>query len=226
MILTLEYLRDRHTFWIDRIAGAGIWEAERFAPVELSIRPVAKRYHALFRRKCRVAGKRSKISDAIVIYRQGVDTTIPEADSLLVHEMIHQYIAQNSIRDTSPHGKIFRAYMTAINKAFPRELRITVSSAVLRQTGRGPVARPLLIIQRREDEYYLCLLEKSKRDFFMQQARRMKSNGEIIDAWLCESDDRYFDTVGACRTVLHGRRFTAEQLNAFCIRYNIHRNAL
>ena len=35
MELTVEYLRQRHAYWIERLAYAGIWEANKFKPVIL-----------------------------------------------------------------------------------------------------------------------------------------------------------------------------------------------
>ena len=44
---------------------------------------------------------------------------LPEAewDSVIVHEMIHLYIASNNLKDTSTHGKIFRKMMEELNKS-------------------------------------------------------------------------------------------------------------
>lgn len=38
MELTVGYLRQRHAFWIERLVDAGIWDADKFKPVELVVR--------------------------------------------------------------------------------------------------------------------------------------------------------------------------------------------
>lgn len=47
------------------------------------------------------------------------------ADDILIHEMIHYYIAFCGIRDTSPHGTAFRRIMGDINRKFARNVRIS-----------------------------------------------------------------------------------------------------
>ena len=44
---------------------------------------------------------------------------------LLVHEMIHYYIAVNQLRDTSTHGRLFRQEMKRINAEGNRHITIS-----------------------------------------------------------------------------------------------------
>lgn len=48
-----------------------------------------------------------------------------ELDDVLIHEMIHYYIAWNGIKDSSAHGKVFRKWMTAINAIHHRNITIS-----------------------------------------------------------------------------------------------------
>ena len=52
---------------------------------------------------------------------------LPEAEieDTLIHEMIHYWIALEGLRDTSTHGKIFRAKMKEINALHGRHLTIS-----------------------------------------------------------------------------------------------------
>ena len=43
----------------------------------------------------------------------------------ILHEMIHYYIAYNQLRDTSTHGKLFRAEMKRINAEGNRHITIS-----------------------------------------------------------------------------------------------------
>ncbi len=47
-----------------------------------------------------------------------------ELEDVIIHEMIHYYILFNKMRDTSPHGKIFRKMMNDINESSNRNIRI------------------------------------------------------------------------------------------------------
>lgn len=48
-----------------------------------------------------------------------------QLDDVIIHEMIHYYIAFKGIRDSSPHGKIFRQMMKDINERFGRNIVIS-----------------------------------------------------------------------------------------------------
>lgn len=56
----------------------------------------------------------------------GFDMPEKEWEDVVIHEMIHLYIAHNGIKDTSSHGPAFRKKMAEINRGFNR--RITVSA--------------------------------------------------------------------------------------------------
>lgn len=126
MELTVEYLRQRHAYWIERLADAGIWEADKFKPVELVVRERCKSYVGLFHRKWIKVNVRRRLRDRIIIYRKSADMTVKEIDDTLVHEMIHQYIFQNDLPDSSTHDRLFKDFMQRINAAFPQELKISI----------------------------------------------------------------------------------------------------
>lgn len=127
MKLTKEYLEVRHAYWKERLDKGGIWDAGKFGKVTLVVRPACKSYNGMFiRRYLKVKGER-KLTDRIFIYEKVEDFEEKFLDSILVHEMIHQYIIQNKIKDSSPHGKIFREYMKRINERYGEELRIKIS---------------------------------------------------------------------------------------------------
>ena len=55
---------------------------------------------------------------------------LPEAEveDTLIHEMIHYWIALEGIKDSSTHGKVFRAKMQEINGRYGRHLTISHKS--------------------------------------------------------------------------------------------------
>lgn len=220
-MLTEEYLRERHSEWIGWIADAGIWEAKKFKSVNILVRPRSKNYHGLFRRKYIRRGLFRRYEDCIILYRNTVEETQLEIDSTLVHEMIHQYIFQNNIRDTSAHGKVFREFMHRINNAFPDSLHITISSKRQHVKGPGRTIHKLILLIFENGECYCCHIQPSRVEAFMRLIAHNKKSWQLKSYQLCESNDSYFDSVRSCRTRLHGIRIAEEQLTEFCKEYRL-----
>ena len=83
MILTTDYIKERHRYWRYRIFDEGMWDVVKFEPVEFEVRPRSKTYNALFHRKM----IRRKPVDKIIIYRNFPDMSGKYVDSLIVHEI-------------------------------------------------------------------------------------------------------------------------------------------
>lgn len=49
-------------------------------------------------------------------------------EDVVIHEMIHYHIAYNGLRDTSPHGILFRTMMRDINARFGRHIAVSARS--------------------------------------------------------------------------------------------------
>lgn len=52
------------------------------------------------------------------------DLTPQELEDVVIHEMIHYYIALSNLRDTSAHGDTFRSIMDTINRKYDRHIRV------------------------------------------------------------------------------------------------------
>ena len=229
MELSVEYLRGRHAYWKGRIAEAGIWEADGFRSVDFAVREPGKSYEGLFQRKyitsktrLRMAdGVNGRFYDRIIIYRRSEHRSVREIDEILVHEMIHQYIIQNSIPDTSNHGRTFKDYMLRINKTFPDELNITVRGKAPIATGPGSKTHQLIVVSMYDGTCYCCRIMPAKLPQFLKLVMKNKKAGEFKDYMHCESDDMYFNSIRACRTRLHGLRLQLADLAAFCKKYNL-----
>lgn len=48
-----------------------------------------------------------------------------EWDDVIVHEMIHLYIASNNFRDTSAHGRLFREMMDRMNRKYGMHMAVS-----------------------------------------------------------------------------------------------------
>lgn len=127
--------------------------------------------------------------------------------STLLHEMIHYYIMYKGKRDTSPHGKLFRAWMEHLNR---QGWNIMVSS--------NP--KNLKTFQTKEDEQFLLLLIKLKDDRRMLTVvnpnyrkyleRQIAVSRYVAEFhWMVSKDKRF--TVWSKARSLRGKRITAAE---------------
>ena len=62
-----------------------------------------------------------------------IDLPEREVEDTLLHEMIHLYIASKQLKDTSPHGRLFRRLMADINRRYDRHIAISHSRTAAEQ---------------------------------------------------------------------------------------------
>lgn len=53
-----------------------------------------------------------------------IDLEPAEIEDTLIHEMIHYYIMLNHVKDTGPHGDVFKRMMTEINSKYGRRISV------------------------------------------------------------------------------------------------------
>lgn len=215
MELKCEYLEDRHRYWKDRIGDAGIWNADKFRPVKFIVRKRSKTYDGFFCRKRVVVGSKCGWEDKIIIYQQYTDITTREIDDTLVHEMIHQYIFQNDLKDSRTHGSTFKDFMCKINRAFQGELTLMVSGGNMERRGPGNILHKLIIVHRENGSNLCCKVNPNKADMFMSLIREHKDEWKVRKYELCESNDMYFDSLTTCTRRLHGVRMDEAELVVF-----------
>lgn len=220
MKLSLDYLRTRHEFWKRTIGDAEIWNPSLFQSVTLKIRKNHREYNALFHR--RWSSKMKRIEDSIIIYNKVEDFDSVYLDSLLVHEMIHQYLIQNKLGEKRPHGKTFKEMMDKINSAFPGQLNIQVKSSNpnVSKIGSGPINHTLLMIVK-EKFGYCCVIHPKKIAKFNDIARTLKNRKQIKNYSWAQSNDCYFNNFSRCMKVLHGEVITLTNFKEYCSLHNI-----
>lgn len=223
MKLSLEYLKQRHDYWIGRIGNTGIWNPLCFLPVGLVIRKDCKSYNGMFQRKVRFKAGKREITDKIIIYNKVEDFDPKFLDSVLVHEMIHQYIIQNEIKDTRTHGRVFSGYMKRINEAFSGELQISVRdrNPGIPMKGAGDKVHNLLLMQYHNLKWFIAVINPSKIGFFEEMIRRYGKRWDIKTYFWAESDDVYFNNYRRCTRSLHGVKKTQAEMVKFCKEYRV-----
>lgn len=61
-------------------------------------------------------------------FSTGFDLSQEELEDVVIHEMIHYYIAFRRLRDTSVHGETFRSIMDTINRKYGRHISVRYHS--------------------------------------------------------------------------------------------------
>ena len=220
--LTIAYLQERHRYWVERIAEARVWEKRRFRAVMFAVRPHAKSYRGMFHRKTIKTGLFGrKTLDTIVIYQQTSGLDLHEIDNVLVHEMIHQYIIQNNLRDSSSHGHLFRGFMDRINRIFTGELHITVRHRAESSEGQGDKLHTLIMLQKTDGKYFCCKVNPKRVGWFGAELDRNGASWGITGYKVYTSDNVYFDSLPACRSRLSGLPVAPADLSNFLTRYNL-----
>lgn len=96
------------------------------------------------------------------------DLAPAELEDIIIHEMIHYYIWYNGLRDTSPHGRLFRGMMNAINTRHVRH--ITVRHALSAESRASDC--------KRKNHYILYTRWRDGREGFTRMART-----RIFEMW-------------------------------------------
>lgn len=76
------------------------------------------------------------------------DLPEPEIEDIIIHEMIHYYILSHQMRDTSPHGQLFKQMMNDINQRHKRHITISRRSSPTEQN-----------LDQQARLHYLCVAE-------------------------------------------------------------------
>ena len=109
------------------------------------------------------------------------DMTDRQAKSVLLHEMIHYIIGFTGLKDTAPHGIVFRGMMDNLNRKYGWDIRVMTSTkgwkvsewAEERQKAKGPQIYLMLAIEMQDGKHYLSRVNPSF-------ARRIESKLALV----------------------------------------------
>lgn len=130
-----------------------------------------------------------------------------EVQTVLLHEMIHYYIHYHKLRDTSPHGRLFKQIMCAINAAGGWGISVTKNTHLL---------HPAQV--RNKQRYVLAAITADGRHFMSVVNGRYVTRVESLIAgsstlkwhkWY-KTNMPMFGTYSEVRS-LRGRKMTAEE---------------
>lgn len=123
MIVTEEYARRKFREYNGLIFGGRLPEIA----IQLSrSRKCAGMYVRSFERR----GWRKVYTGESLRFSVVFDLEPAELDDVIIHEMIHYYIAWAGIRDTGPHGREFLRIMNGINARYGRHVSVSSHEAL------------------------------------------------------------------------------------------------
>lgn len=155
---------------------------------------------------------RTKLYDFKLFMSTYYDMTDRQAKSVLLHEMIHYIIGFTSLKDTAPHGIVFRGMMDNLNRKYGWDIRVMTSTkgwkvserVEERQKAKGPQTYLMLAIEMQDGKHYLSRVNPSF-------ARRIESKLSLVrelrsHRWYT-TQEPYFEDYPQVRS-LRGRRIS------------------
>lgn len=152
---------------------------------------------------------RTKLYDFTISLSNYYDQTEHQFQSVLLHEMIHLSIAVSGVKDTSPHGVVFRGLMQRLNRdGWDIQIMTKTRDYTKAYTGTATVIAQYIVLalEMNDGKRFLSSVNpKFVRDI-NQQLRTIPQISHF--AWFTTSD-RWFEAMPKVRS-LRGRRVTAE----------------
>lgn len=155
---------------------------------------------------------RTKLYDFKLSMSTYYDMTDRQAKSVLLHEMIHYIIGFTGLKDTAPHGIVFRGMMDNLNRKYGWDIRVMTSTkgwkvsewAEERQKAKGLQIYLMLAIEMQDGKHYLSRVNPSF-------ARRIESKLALVrelrsHRWYT-THEPYFEDYPQVRS-LRGRRIS------------------
>ena len=152
---------------------------------------------------------RTKLYDFTISLSNYYDQTEHQFQSVLLHEMIHLSIAVSGVKDTSPHGVVFRGLMQRLNRdGWDIQIMTKTRDYTKAYTGSATVIAQYIVLALEMNDgkrFLSSVTPKFVRDI-NQQLRTIPQISHY--AWFTTSD-RWFESMPKVRS-LRGRRVTAE----------------
>ncbi len=128
--------------------------------------------------------------------------------NVLLHEMIHLSIAASGVKDTSPHGVVFRGLMSRLNRE-GWDIHVTTRMEGIKKayTGSKTIIRQYLVlaIETANDKRYLSSVNPR---FAREINARIHAVKEVTAAKWYTTDNRWFENMPRVRS-LRGRAVDA-----------------
>ncbi len=155
---------------------------------------------------------RTKLYDFKLSMSTYYDMTDKQAKSVLLHEMIHYIIGYTGLKDTAPHGVVFRGMMDRLNRKHGWDIRVMTSTkgwkvsetVVARKKAAGPQTYLILAVELKDGKHFLSRVSPR---FARSLERQLLTAKEVSSHNWYTTQESYFADFPQVRS-LRGRRIT------------------
>ena len=155
---------------------------------------------------------RTKLYDFKLSMSTYYDITEQQAKSVLLHEMIHYIIGYTGLKDTSPHGVVFRGMMDNLNRKYGWDIRVMTSTkgwkvseqVAEKKKAKGPQTYLMLAIELKDGKFYLSRVNPG---FARRIEKQLPMVRELRSHRWYTTQESYFEDYPQVRS-LRGRRIT------------------
>lgn len=153
---------------------------------------------------------RTKIYDFKLSMSTYYDMTDKQAKSVLLHEMIHYIIGYTGLKDTAPHGVVFRGMMDNLNRKHGWDIRVMTSTkgwkvsekVEARKKAAGPQTYLILAVELKDGKHFLSRVSPR---FARSLERQLLKAKEVSSYSWYTTQESYFEDFPQVRS-LRGRR--------------------
>ena len=155
---------------------------------------------------------RTKLYDFKLSMSTYYDMTEQQAKSVLLHEMIHYIIGYTGLKDTAPHGVVFRGMMDNLNRKYGWDIRVMTSTkgwkvserVAEKKKAKGPQTYLMLAIELKDGKFYLSRVNPG---FARRIEKQLPMVRELRSHRWYTTQESYFEDYPLVRS-LRGRRIT------------------
>ena len=155
---------------------------------------------------------RTKLYDFKLSMSTYYDMTDKQAKCVLLHEMIHYIIGYTGLKDTAPHGVVFRGMMDSLNRKYGWDIRVMTSTkgwkvsetVVARKKAAGPQTYLILAVELKDGKHFLSRVSPR---FARSLERQLLTAKEVSSYGWYTTQESYFADFPQVRS-LRGRRIT------------------
>lgn len=155
---------------------------------------------------------RTKLYDFKLSMSTYYDMTDKQAKCVLLHEMIHYIIGYTGLKDTAPHGVVFRGMMDSLNRKYGWDIRVMTSTkgwkvsenVVARKKAAGPQTYLILAVELKDGKHFLSRVSPR---FARSLERQLLTAKEVSSYDWYTTQESYFEDFPQVRS-LRGRRIT------------------
>ena len=155
---------------------------------------------------------RTKLYDFKLSMSTYYDMTDQQAKSVLLHEMIHYIIGYTGLKDTSPHGVVFRGMMDNLNRKYGWDIRVMTSTkgwkvseqVAEKKKAKGLQTYLMLAIELKDGKFYLSRVNPG---FARRIEKQLPMVRELRSHRWYTTQESYFEDYPQVRS-LRGRRIT------------------